>query len=82
MPAPATSTTDKVACSTSKALREKEELSRVLRLAPRRASTGSVRVANHPGAVPKTTPVTNDNPNAKANTGGEGAVSIGRKCAL
>ena len=50
-------------------LLRKEERSRVLRLAPRRASAGSACEANHAGAVPKSAPVTSDKAKAKAEHG-------------
>ena len=53
MVAPATNTTDKAACTISSALRANPEWSVVLRPEPRKASTGSVRVANQAGAAPK-----------------------------
>ena len=53
----------------------------MLRPAPRSASIGSVRVANHAGAAPKTMPVTSARPNANASTSGDGRVSIGRNVA-
>ena len=53
----------------------------MLRPAPRSASIGSVRVANHAGAAPNTMPVTSARPNAKARTIGAGRTSIGRKVA-
>jgi hypothetical protein len=43
----------------------------------RSASIGSVRVANHAGAAPNSTPVINARPTAKASTNGEGVTSIG-----
>ena len=70
--APATSTTDSVACTTSSAVRANDERSPVLRPAPRSASIGSVRVANQAGAAPKTMPVTSARPNANASTSGDG----------
>ena len=51
----------------------------MLRPAPRSASIGSVRVANHAGAAPNTMPVSSARPNAKPSTSGAGRVSIGRK---
>ena len=54
-----------------------EERSFVLRFAPRSASAGSACVANQAGAVPKSTPVMRDKPKAKANTGRDGAASMG-----
>ena len=53
----------------------------MLRPAPRSASIGSVRVANHAGAAPNTIPVTSASANANASTIGDGLVSIGRKLA-
>ncbi len=50
------------------AFRAKDESSPVLRPAPRSASIGSVRVANHAGAAPNTIPVISATPNAKAST--------------
>ena len=49
----------------------------VERLAPRRASIGSTRVAIHAGATPKATAAINDTPKAKSNTGMEGDALIG-----
>ena len=54
----------------------------MLRPEPRKASAGSVRVANHAGAAPKITPVTSASPNASAMTTSDGTGLIGRKCAL
>ncbi len=56
---------------------ESEERSRVLRLAPRRASAGSACEVSHAGAVPKSAPVISDRAKAKASTGSEGAASMG-----
>ena len=74
---PATSTTESVACTTSSALRANEARSPAVRPEPRSASIGSVRVANHAGAVPKSSPVTSARLVAKASTSGDGVVSIG-----
>ena len=63
-------------------MRAKVEWSPVLRPAPRNASTGWVRVANHAGAAPKMIPVNRASANANASTTSEGLVVIGRKCAL
>ena len=82
MVAPATRTTDKVACTTSRALRAKEERSLVLRPDPRSASAGSVRVASQAGAAPKMIPVSSASPNANANTMSDGVTLMGRKCEL
>ena len=82
MVAPATSTTDKVACTTSSALRANEERSCVPRPDPRSASAGSVRVASQAGVAPKMIPVTSAKPKANANTTSDGAVLMGRKCEL
>ena len=54
----------------------------VLRLAPRRASTGSACEANHAGAVPKSAPVTRDRAKAKASTARDGVASMGTNFAL
>ena len=79
MVAPATSTTDKVACTTNSVLRVNDERSPMLRPAPCNASAGSVRVANHAGAAPKMIPVSSANPKANASTMSDGAVLMGRK---
>ena len=50
----------------------------MLRPAPRSASIGLVRVANHAGAAPNRMPVTSASVNANARTAGAGVVSIGR----
>src|SRR2546430_10378566 len=71
MVAPATRTTDKVACTTSRALRAKEDRSLVPRPHPRSASAGAVRVASHAGAAPKMIPVTSAKPKANASTRSE-----------
>ena len=54
----------------------------MLRPEPRRASTGSVRVANQAGAAPKTIPVKRATTNANSNTLGDGRGLMGRKCEL
>ena len=82
MVAPATSTTDSVACTMSSALRAKVEWSPMLRADPRNASAGSVRVASHAGAAPKIIPVTSATANANSSTMSDGAVLMGRKCEL
>jgi hypothetical protein len=76
--APATSTTDSAACITSSAFCGSAEWSRVLRLAPRSASTGLRRVASHAGARPNRSPVSSDSPKANPRTGIEGVVLKGR----
>src|ERR1022692_1720342 len=73
MVAPATRTTDRVACTTTSALLANEERSVVPRPDPRNASAGSVRVANHAGAAPNTTPVASASPNAKPKIRSDGA---------
>ena len=45
----------------------------MLRPAPRSASIGSVRVANHAGAAPNTMPVRSARPDANASTIGDGS---------
>lgn len=79
---PATRTTDKLACTTSNALRANVERSLVPRPDPRSASAGSVRVANHAGAAPKIIPVSIDKAKANTNTVSDGVTLMGRKCAL
>ena len=54
----------------------------MLRPDPRRASAGSVRVANHAGAAPKMIPVSSANPNANPRTVNEGTVLTGRNWEL
>src|ERR1700678_2021110 len=81
-PAPASRTTDRVAWKTTRIFCGNVERSWVLRLAPRRASTGSACEANHAGAVPKSAPVSRDNKNAKASTDKDGAASMGTNFAL
>ena len=49
----------------------------VERLAPRRASIGSTRVAIHAGAMPKATPVISETPKANSSTGMEGDALMG-----
>ena len=66
---------------TSSALRANEARSPAVRPEPRSASIGSVRVANHAGAAPKSSPVSSARPVAKASTSGDGVVSIGRMVA-
>ena len=55
-----------------------DDRSPVVRPAPRSASTGSVRVANHAGAAPKTIPVMSASRNARPRTNGEGTALMGR----
>src|SRR5215831_20335326 len=71
-PAPASRTTDKVACTTTRAFWENEERSRVLRFTPRNASAGSACEVSHAGATPKSAPVRSDTADAKARTGIDG----------
>ncbi len=52
----------------------------MLRPAPRRASSGLVRVANQAGAVPKMMPVTSATAKANPRTMGDGSVLMGMKC--
>ena len=82
MVAPATNIIDTAACTTRSALRLNEERSVVPRPAPRKASAGSVRVANHAGAAPKMIPVSNARAKANANTTSDGMALMGRKFAL
>src|SRR5205814_2254093 len=70
-------TSESTAWNTTSAFRGSEPVRAVDRLAPRRASMGSTRVAIHAGAMPKATPVINETANANSSTGMEGDALMG-----
>src|ERR1700722_1843606 len=81
-PAPASRTTDRVAWKTTRTFCGRVERSWVLRLAPRRASTGSACEANAAGAGPEGAPAGRENKKETPGTERDGAASIGTNFAL
>ena len=80
MVAPATRTTDTVACRIEQSFAREGGAVRWCRgREPRSASAGSVRVANQAGAAPKMIPVISANPKAKARTGERGHGADGKE---
>src|SRR3954468_12244693 len=79
MQAPATSTTERHACTATRALLAHDEWALIARPEARSASAGFVRVASHAGAAPKMTPVASASARAHPSTAGDGVTLTGRK---